>query len=273
MTADVQHRESPGVRKSVRMAWHQAAFCAVDPDSMRAEVPPPEVQSQLLDIFGEERLKTLKVRLHPFLKRWCLFERQFFPEINENYWRVVSIFCEPAEENKIPTDYVGNRFLESYSRYIGEFSVPNRIDFETIEKTDKKKYTIETREKWLDRKDDEARRQYDCEFEAREHDFWGYYFNAFADAQNRIEGTGWHMRSTPTVALFSNKERWYWHDHGSYKEKVKVGSKRYNELTLEKVPDEWSKESFINGGILEPAMVLAGGTQKGQSSRGTPGSV
>lgn len=239
MTEDVGKREHPGVGRRTRRTYHDWMFCDAHPSKYGAlSTPPPGVETWLKDVFGD-RAKDLLVFMHPHLKRWCLGERHKDPRKGENIWQVIWICAEAARETEdgesfhVPSDYVGDRFLECFGQFVGEFKLPTKQDFVEIEAGDRKKYGVDQVCEMFQAREDAPMIEREKQFDAFCEDFDDYHFNMACDEANQRAGSGWHMRSVPTVLYKSNPERWHYADRGSYKERMRVGSRQHTkELKL-----------------------------------------
>lgn len=238
MTADIPGRSSPGKRKSLRMNANKVAFCFVDPDYFRSfEQPPIGVESAMLEVFGRDACKDLKVRKHPFLGYWCLYERHKDPSMGENLWQVVEVYCEDVKPGVIPEILRGDPYKEPFAKFYGEFRVPCKRDFEEISNTDKKRHTIAEIEAYFDKNELQEQRDRECEEEARTHDFLHYYFNMARDEANQEAGSGQRMSSYATVPVKENPERWAIEQKNGYKVRTRVKYSEQNAGTLDKISD------------------------------------
>lgn len=236
MTEEVGKREAPGASRRERRTYHDWMFCDAHPRKYGAmSTPPIGVETWLKDVFGD-RAKDLLVFMHPHLKRWCLGERHRDPAMGEEMYQVIWICAEAPEtettgeragEWAIPSDYKGDRFLECFGQFVGEFKLPTRQDFEEIEQGDRKRYGVDAVSEMFEAREEAPQKEKERLLKDYTEDFLDYYFNLACDEANQRAGSGWHMRSVATVNLFSNPERWYYADRGSYKERMRVGSPRH----------------------------------------------
>lgn len=184
-----------------------------DPDILAPSPgPPPEVRAAFEDVFPEEsKSGKLKIAMHPFMRRWALWERARVPDegTTENSFVCISLFMEKPVEGEIPADLrtTDKRFLHLRG-CIGEFRLPNRGDFEIIKRFDRQRSTAEQMigehmEEVLEKRRTEARFH-----EAYSHDMHGYIFNAIHRKANQDAGSGWNPISHPERVFKQDVERY-----------------------------------------------------------------
>lgn len=228
-------RKNPGIARLVREQRHAAIYARIDPDLLRAaELPPNHVQSQLEEIMGPERMRDLKLRLHPLWMRWTLFEREKRPE--GETWAPISVFMEPAKEDYLPQD-LQKEDLRHLTGIIGDYRLPARKDFEILERTDVKKYGYRSVENYLAEPEKEHQRDGERQFEDQAHDFLSYH--QWLAKQEFLGGRPW---SVPTVELFSDTSRWVTIEKEGYKIRVKRFSPAHYSLVNEEEKAELEME-------------------------------
>ncbi len=213
-------RTQPGLPIYVRKVKHWEAFRSIDPDALRAaEEPPSDVQAALEDVMGPDRMRDLKLRLHPIFRRWTLFERQRDPTSGmTNSWGAVSVFQEEPRSGHLPSDLQG-RNLGHLRGQMGDYRMPHRKDFEIIEKTDLRKYGYRKVENYLAEPEKAAEREADRIFEDRVEDFHDYHFlMAMAEAQEHYSKP-W---STRTITPHTNASRWKIEQRDGYQVRTRV---------------------------------------------------
>lgn len=245
VSPEVGRREAPGVRRSVRRTYHDWMFLDRDPEEFRKdESLPIGVESALKDVFGE-RAKNLKVAMHPHLRRWCLYERHRDPALGkDDMWQTIWICCEAPEDGKIPSDYVGDRFLESFGKFVGEFRLPHKQDFIEIEEGDKKKYGVDAVWRMFDKRYNKERDEAEKELRDSTEDFCDYYFNQAVNDANQAAGSGQRMQSYATVKLFSDPEKWYNAERNGYTVRVRAGTRMEKRLQVEdEIKAKWGPDA------------------------------
>lgn len=109
--------------------------------------PPDHVLAALADIFHEEVLAgSVRLALHPWMRRWCLWQRIRDPEHGE-YWRPFQVFmrhpdggretpCCPATlgEDYLPPDLAQDERFWAYRGQIGDYCEPDREWIEWAER-------------------------------------------------------------------------------------------------------------------------------------------
>jgi hypothetical protein len=205
-------------------------FCDAHPSKYGAmSVPPPGVETWIKDIFGD-RAKDLLFFMHPHLKRWCLGERHRDPRKGENIYQVIWICAEEAKETEdelsfmVPSDYVGDRFLECFGQFVGEFKLPTRLDFEEIEAGDRKKYGVDAVCEMFQLREDAPLLEREKTFADWEADFWDYYGNAYVDHVNQKYGSGQRMSSYATVGYKCNPNKWHYVQKEGYQIRTRKGT-------------------------------------------------
>ncbi len=141
---------------------HKVRFSEIhgffDPDALtHCTKPPPEMMAHAIDVFGEKiswdkldggevpdrgRIGWLKLRLHPWMQRWCLF--QWCPDYRDGTmcWRPTYIAAKEAKDGVLPVDldYTDGRFDDLRGK-LGEYHAPNKQDFADYARVaDREKY-------------------------------------------------------------------------------------------------------------------------------------
>lgn len=224
MEADGGRREKPGIRMPTRLQRHGEAFCWVDPDTLaQSPSPPAEIQAQLEEVLGyclrdpggQERIK---LRLHPLLKRWGLYERAYIPSLGTNLWKCFWIcYEEPKHKDYLPAD-LDDLYLAHMAGMIGDYRLPTKQDFELIRRCDVKRFGVDAVNEFVGQKEDQAY----LEAESREMDRTAAFLddNWFLahDEANQAAGSGQKMRSSACMgwAYKANVERYRRVDCGGY---------------------------------------------------------
>jgi len=165
-----------------------------DPDAIAKSPPlPVGVECVFNDVFGElAKNGKLKIALHPWFKRWCLFEFVFDPQIGQPGWHCAQIFhdFDTQKDGYLPADlnYEDKRAEELRGR-LGDYVPPNRRDLEWVKAhCDKQRVSPEEMYKFVLSRREDARRASECEDEAFLHDFHSHHFNLIRDMANIEEG-------------------------------------------------------------------------------------
>ena len=213
-------RRAPGQAQYVRRNEHWEFYRHVDPDALRrSETPPPEVAAAMKDILGD-RCQDLKLVIHPLLKRWTLFERVKDPKSGQtSCWAVVTVFQEEPKEGHLPQDLRGNKWTAHLTGQIGEFRLPNRRDFELIDKADVKRYGYKAVDEMIEAPLAEESRDKERAFNDKLEDVLDYNFwLAMRDAQAHYSQP-W---STRPIEAKTNPSRWRIEDRGGWKMRTRV---------------------------------------------------
>lgn len=229
-------RRRQGEPLYVRRSKHWEVFMKVDPDQLRqSEKPPAHVQAALEDVMGRDRMKDLKLRVHPHLRRWCLFERIKDPQSGQtNAWAVVSTFQGEAREGWLPPDIQDRPNIRHLTGEIGEFRMPTKRDFEIIEQYDKKKYGYKEVDKLHLNQEQKEKDDKNFEWDDYSRDFLDYNFwLACRDAQAHYSKG---MYSVPTVAVKSSPAKyhkeWMATANGGYWVTKKITKEQYVDQIL-----------------------------------------
>lgn len=195
-------RTQPGVVRPLRKAKNGEAYGYLDPDSLASLAEPPaHVQAAMDDVFGDwakdEWGETrLKLRVHPHMHRWCLYEREYRPEVGQTLWRCFYIFQTDPIKGRLPSDFDGDPYLAHFTGKIGEYLEPDKSHFEILEKFNIHKYGYEA----VNETAGELEEKEEAEAEQRMHEMEQAFvdenwFLAWDEANQRA-GSGQYMRST-----------------------------------------------------------------------------
>lgn len=232
MQANGGTRVRPGVAQRVWRTHHDWMFLDRDPKSFRDhETPDPVIQIWLEDVFGDDaRSGRLKVAMHPHLGRWALFERHFDPAKGSDLYQCIFICSEAPELNAdglpvIPVDYVGDKFLECFSVYVGEYRHFNKKDFEEIEQFNRLKYGVDGSLQNVDAPKEAEEKEAKRVEADRLRDFMDYYWNQAQTDANKDAG----CMGSPVFIQDPDRDKvkednYVIVDKGGYKIKAKKGS-------------------------------------------------
>lgn len=193
-------RSRPGLsvdqRRAVqdeRMKW---MFLCVDPDTFGGLPEPPEhVRVAFREVFGSRDVvnntRVLKLRMHPILKRWCLWELGRTRDNADHIWHCVWVCgsLECPHENYVPSDYSSEPLLHHFAGLVGEYRLPTRDDFEMLDRFDRVKYGADAVENYQIEMENAITRAQESEFEAFTHDFVHYHAHMLADEANQRAGS------------------------------------------------------------------------------------
>lgn len=210
-------------------------YIYADPDELaKSPTPPVGVDTALQEVFGDRLLDDdgqlrIKVRLHPFLKRWCAYER--VRKEGQIYWKVFWI-CQddPTDLNgELPRDYQNlpsneRKWFEHFSGLIGEFRVPHKRDFEELEKFDTRRHSSTEICTMLEKQEDSRDAERERQMRDYEYGFHEYLAWMAINEANRRAGSGQRMQSVPTVLVRENQERYFIQERDGYKVKCKRGT-------------------------------------------------
>lgn len=213
---DMPGRDKPGFKKSTRLDAHSAAYCYVDPDILASCEPAPiGIEADMREILRDHMIDDdgqvrIKLRMHPHLKRWCMYER--VKKSGQVYWKVFSIFMEEPN-GQLPRDYealepTSRKWYAHFAGFIGEFRLPNRTDFQEIKRFDMRFHTTAEVEALLDSREALETAETDASWDDWQQDFLSYYFRQAMQDANQAAGSGWKPWSQATIAVGESEERW-----------------------------------------------------------------
>lgn len=204
-----------------RIRWPEV-YGHFDPDALRSdESPPPEVQSQLEDVFGDlVRGKTpqVKLRLHPWFRRWALFERDGVGD-----WHCFWVCgAGEGEIGHLPADLYtpDKRYIDLAHgpAVMGSFRVPNKEDFAGVWAFRGKRWDSKDEQSTAERMEahlgwrEKAVREHQSQMEQREADAMDYYGLDLYAMANQQRGSGQRPYSTsdsgPQVDLKMTSDRY-----------------------------------------------------------------
>lgn len=209
------------MHRVVRQKRHPELFIGLSDDliNMSSFRPTSEIQARFESVFSREQRENLKIVLHPWFKRWTLFERTTHK--GQPLWHPVCMFHDTPEEQKLPADLLeawGNN-AEHLRGKVGDFRNVSYQDLEFVERCDIRKYGVDEVVRFIiqfdDAKETEAQKYMDDYLE----DFMSYNFwLAMRDAQAHYSQP-WSTRS---VTLKSDPAKYKIIQHDGWTEKVRV---------------------------------------------------
>ena len=238
-----------------------------DPDSIAKSPPlPVGVECVFEDVFGElAKNGKLKVALHPWFKRWCLFEFVFDPQLGEPGWHCAQIFhdFDTQKEGYLPADldYADKRAEELRGR-LGDYAPPNRRTLEWVKKNcDTHRVSFDEMYKFVLSRREDARRESECEDEAFLHDFHSYHFNHIRDMANIEEGCAsksMQCNQTSHDELDQRKherEQSYIVERNGVKHRVRPGS-RHEQMIFDDIAAEKAEKEAAHKRLIEHSYVV-----------------
>lgn len=190
-------------------------FCKVDGDILKGDKPPAHIQAMFEEIVGKSRIwrngkEWMCVRFHPVLRRWCTYERRLDPKKGENIWQVIMVHMEAVpHKSYLPPDILAlpssdRQFVEHLAGWLGDYTLPDREDWEQMMLTCRGIFTPEQVEANLAAIELKKKRAHESDAESFDHDTVSYLNNAYIDAMNQEAGSGQRMRSVATIDVKSN---------------------------------------------------------------------
>lgn len=209
-------REQYGYRRSLRMWRNGEAYGRLDPDELASlSEPPPPYQAALEDVFGEwakdgEGGERIKLRVHPHMHRWALYEREYNPELGQELWRCFYIFQTDPQGGYLPPDLDGDPYLAHFRGKVGDYVEPTRDHFEMLEKFNIHKYGYEAVNEHAGEMERRADKEKDYQTEQMIGAFLDEHWHLAHDEINQIQGSGSYMRDSHcrNWTYKSNASRW-----------------------------------------------------------------
>lgn len=201
-SADTGRREAPGVRKQLRMLRNGEAYGYIDPDELaNLAEPAPHVQTALEEVFGDfaldqEGSPRIKCRVHPHFRRWCLYEREYRPEIGVELWRCFYIFQDDPRKGYLPTDLDGDTYLAHFRGRIGDYVEPDKSHFELLEKFNIAKYGYEAVNEHAGQMEERKEKFLEAKEQERTEAFLDEHWFLAWDEANQNAGSGQYMRDS-----------------------------------------------------------------------------
>lgn len=236
-------REQPGVKKSLRMWRNGEAYGYVDPDELASlDEPPDHCVAAMEDVLGpwasdEEGRPRLKMRVHPHMRRWALYEREYRPEVGEELWRCFYIFQTDPVKGVLPSDMRGDLYKAHFAGRVGEYIEPDRSHFEMLEKFNIAKYGVNAVNEHAGQLEDKAEKEKEEAMREKEAAFIDENWHLCADEANQKAGSGTHMRSswTDTFKYQTNLSRWHREEKNGYTIVTKKSREEYERELKEEV--------------------------------------
>jgi len=192
---------STGLPYSVKkLRWPEIFEMRFDPEKIMMSPPlPVGVETVFKDVFPNETRgdkPILKIALHPWFKRWCLWEYVPASETDcgmiPEGWAFTQMFYKRGtmKPGYLPADlnYEDKR-CEELRGEIGDYCPPDRDWLEWVKgHCSFEKMSPEKMAEFLILEQEDNKRNTESEHESRLHDFHSYYWNLFRDLTNIEEG-------------------------------------------------------------------------------------
>ena len=259
---------------STGMHWRKKSFLfpevfhlRFDPDAIAKSPPlPVGVECVFNDVFGElAKSKKLKIALHPWFKRWCLFEFVPDPKFGQAGWHCIQIFhkIDTQKEGYLPEDVnFEDKRAEELRGRIGDYAPPNRQSLEFVKAhCDTQRLSTDEIFKFVLSRREDARKDSECEHEAMLHDFHSYYWNYFRDLANIDEGcASKSMQCNQTSHEELDKRKWereqsHIIEFEGVKHRVKSGS-RHEQWLFDKMAAKKREEEEAQNKLIEHSYVV-----------------
>jgi hypothetical protein len=235
LVSQERKRTQPGLGKKLRMWHHGEAYGYVDPDELSSLAePPPHAQAALEDTFGDWALddegnERIKLRVHPHMNRWALYEREYRPDLGANIWRCFFIFQTDPVEGVLPSDMRGDIYKAHFTGRVGEYVEPTRAEFELLEKFNIAKYGVNAVNEHCGALEEKDYREACAAEEEFDADFLDRNWGLARDEMNQLAGSGQYMFSghCDTFKHKTNLSRWRRIDKGTYTLVEKKSAEEY----------------------------------------------
>lgn len=217
-------------------------FLSVDPDTFGGlPEPPDQVKHAFSYVFAsreiENNTRKLKVRLHPILGRWCVWELGRTNDNKEHIWHCIWICgsLECPHPDYVASDYADKPLLQHFAGLIGEYRLPTRADFETLDRFDRQKYGADAVENFQISQENAITNAKNSEFEAFTHDFIHHHDHMIIDEANQRAGS--MQRSWMTVE--DVRERFRSNPAFYVIERVPLGDGKFYKSRRKRTHEEW----------------------------------
>ena len=258
---------------STGMQWSKKYFLypevfrmRFDPDSIAKSPPlPVGVETVFKDVFGELANKKLKLALHPWFKRWCLFEFVPNPKQGQAGWHCVQIFhdIDSQKEGYLPADIdFEDKRAEDLRGRIGDYVPPNRKSLEFVKAhCDTHRSTVKEMFDFVISRREDKRKERASEHEAMLHDFHSYYFNHIRDMANIEEGSASKsMQCNQTSHDELDRRKWereqaYIIEYEGVKHRVRRGS-RHEQMVMDDIARKNQEKEAAQKKLIENSYVV-----------------
>ena len=235
-----------------KIRWPEIFELRFDPEKIMMSPPlAVGVETVFKEVFPDETRgdkPVLKIALHPWFKRWCLWEHVPAEETDAGRfpegWAFVQMFYKRGsiKPGYLPDDlnYEDKR-CEDLRGQIGDYAPPDREWLEwTKGHCSFEKMPVEKMLEFLISEQVDNKRETESEHESMLHDFHSYYWNMFRDLANVEEGSASKSMQCNQTSL-EELDRRKWEQERSHivefegvKHRVKRGS-RHEQWLFDKI--------------------------------------
>jgi len=232
-----------------------------DPDSIAKSPPlPVGVESVAKEVFGEMYPGTVKLALHPWFKRWCLWEKVEGTKTAPAGWVCFQMFSkrDTQKDDYLPADlrFEDHRADDLRGR-VGDYAPPDRQSLEWVKgHCDHHRRSVEEVMQTIQSRQTDKSRANASEHESMLHDFHSYYFNYFRDLANVEEGCASKSMQC-NQASHDELDRRKWEREKSYiiefegtKHRVRKGSSHeqwlFGKMETKKQAEEEARKRLID---------------------------
>lgn len=246
-------REWKGLQPEVKEYRYEEIYGRFDPDGLARSTPSLEDQSALQDVFGEDargKNPRVKLRLHPWFRRWALFERVSDPADGGEKWACFWV-CGDREGRPgwLPPDLdTYDKRHETLRSEMGAYRTPTKKDFLLVKKYADRRLLPSAKERALQAMDEvnTAAREDKKLWADKEHGALEYYGQDFVNQMNEKWGACQHPWTTSDTNRFEDlkrhSERYETQDMGGYYYRRRLGSEE----------DEARRDLAIIAGDIKP---------------------
>ena len=208
------------IHRDIRRLKHPEMHIGLTDDlmSMSAIQPTAELKARFESVFDREQRESLKIVLHPLLKRWTLFER--VKHKGQLLWRTVCMFSGDKVDGYLPPDLQrSDKMLHHLIGEIGDFRNVNYQDLEFVEQCDFKKYGWEGVLAFISKFEDDEIKEKERVMDDFTDDFLDYSFwLAMRDAQDHYSRP-W---STAPIDVKTAPDRWKIEQRNGYRVRTRI---------------------------------------------------
>lgn len=194
-----------------RETFNQWLLLDTRPDKLgKAREAPPAWDVWLERAYGKTEAKNYKILMHPFFKRWCLWEKHQI-EGRGTVWGIKYICCAAPEPDRndlywrTPVDYQDDPILTGLAQFIGDYREFTQDDFYELYGFERKHHTA--KEVIEHSQANHVKQRAEGKANLREaidssNDYW---FDYEMNLVNQEFGSGQRMKSYPTVEAHAPK--------------------------------------------------------------------
>lgn len=249
-----------------RLLYPEIFRLRFDPDSIAKSPPLPiGVETVAKEVFGELYSKKVKLALHPWFKRWCLWEYVPATKTAPEGWVCFQMFSKRGtqKEGYLPADlcHEDGRALDLRGR-VGDYAPPDRRSLEWVKgHCDHHRQTVDQMMETVQARHKDQSRDREREHEAVLHDFHSYYFNYFRDLANVEEGcASKSMQCNQTSHEVLDRRKWereqaYVIEFEGVKHRVRKGS-RHEQMVMDDIAKKNQEKEDANKKLIEHSYIV-----------------